>query len=470
MVVVDHSGDVAAANNQARVMFGEIPEVLVGRPVLELVPGAVELVGMLRQGTSADDLRSVELGEVTLHAFRQDGSSFAAAISMEPFESEGQVYVSAAIRDITGVRRDERLFRGVLEAAPDAMVILNVAGRIVLVNARTESLFDYDRADLVGQSIERLVPSGLAAAHETFRSGYQLDREQVFRSTLELRARRRGREEFPVEVSLSPLESDDGLLVVASLRDVTERNRLMAQAEQVKNEFLATVSHELRTPLTSILGYSELLAELDGLDQEARSFVEVIRRNADRELRLVNDLLTVATLDGSGLAVDQRDMDLAVVVRDSVQRARPTTHAAGIHLTLTIPAPGQGSTMTGDPDRLGQVVDNLLSNALKFTPSGGRVHVSVSADQGRAVVEVADTGPGIAVTHRERLFDRMYRGPDAVNRQVPGAGLGLAITKAIVDAHEGSIEISDAAGQGAVFRVELPLRPLPNAARAPSSG
>ena len=222
---------------------------------------------------------------------------------------------------------------------------------------------------------------------------------------------------------------------------------------RVRDEFVAVVSHELRTPLTSILGYIELIDETN-IDEEQRSYFDVVKRNANRLLYLVSDLLLVAEADDGSLRLDRRDLDLASLVRDSVESA----HAAAERKQITLTSSAEPAPLRGDPLRLAQVLDNLISNAIKYTPDGGRVVVTGWAHDGRAWVEVTDSGIGIPVADRQQIFERFYRvrGKDAAS----GAGLGLAITKAIVEAHGGTISLESELGSGTSFRVSLPLHEL----------
>ncbi len=245
------------------------------------------------------------------------------------------------------------------------------------------------------------------------------------------------------------------------------RRRAEEAAEQSKDEFFGLVSHELRTPLTSIIGYGELLAEseADRLTDQGRRYLDVIRRNAQREMRLVGDLLLLVRIQEGTFRIEPEEVDLRRIVEQAVEAARPA--AAKREIELTAEATSTPS-FDGDPHRLGQVVDNLLSNSIKFTPKGGEVSVRLGASKGVAAIEVIDTGTGIPEDEQEFLFDRLYRAPSAAASAVPGVGLGLTIVKAIVDAHHGRVTLESEPGVGATFRVELPVDgPQPETEEAP---
>lgn len=236
-------------------------------------------------------------------------------------------------------------------------------------------------------------------------------------------------------------------------RQLRVQNEQLLEADRLKHEFVALISHDLRTPLTSIMGYLELILDDDNLTEEQRGFLSVADRNADRLLRLVNDLLFVARFEAGQLDLHPTELDLAAVVRQSVEEAEPRATAGGIELTCDA---GAVSAVQADKGRMFQLVDNLVSNAIKFTPAGGDVRVSVTPVNGVVRLEVADTGIGIESQEQQRLFERFFRASTASEHQIPGTGLGLYITRAIVEAHGGSIVVRSDLGEGTSFSVELP--------------
>jgi signal transduction histidine kinase len=259
----------------------------------------------------------------------------------------------------------------------------------------------------------------------------------------------------------TPLEPDKSLLrsvtqIGTQLGQFVERKRASEEADRVKAEFFALVSHELRTPLTSIRGYLDLVLEqeAEALGETGQRFLEVIARNAKRLEDLVADLLLVTQVEAGSFKVHIGTVDLTALAGEAVEAARPK--AAELKIELSIDHDDLPDC-PGDAARLGQALDNVISNAIKFTPEGGTVDVRVSNSGGRAMVEVHDTGPGIPEDEMARLFERFYRAKGARAGHVQGVGLGLAITEAIVEAHDGTIGVTSEVGKGTTFRIELPL-------------
>jgi signal transduction histidine kinase len=239
---------------------------------------------------------------------------------------------------------------------------------------------------------------------------------------------------------------------VARERRVAEELR---ELDRLKDSLLATVSHELKTPLTSITGYVELLrsGKAGSLSEQQDQMLEIVDRNSDRLLRLVGDLLFVASVKEGAISVELQEIDLAEVARESVEAALPQARNAQIELVL---AAEERVVVKADRSRLGQLVDNLVSNALKFTPPGGRIDLRVLAVNGKAILEIADTGIGISPADREQIFEPFFRSEITYERAIQGAGLGLAIVKMIAEAHDATIQVESEEGAGTTFYVDFP--------------
>jgi signal transduction histidine kinase len=371
-------------------------------------------------------------------------------------------------------RDAERMFRGLWEAVTEQSVIgTDVTGLIDAWNPGATKLLGIDWSKTQGQRFvfdfhlkqelddrakelnyppgATVLNPGFSALVEAARLGEAESREWTY-------VREDG---TPVPVSLSVTKRVDdagetvGYLFVAA--DVTQAR----EVSRLKDEFVGLISHELRTPLSSILGYLELMRDDDEhpLSDEQEQYLGVAERNAHRLLRLVGDLLFTAQVESGKFPLDLKDVELEQIVTAAVESARPAADAAGIAITEEV---DDSSLVThGDPVRLGQVCDNLISNAIKFTPKGGTVTVSLSRSETSALITVRDTGMGIAESELDQLFSRFFRATTATRNAVPGVGLGLTITKAIVTAHHGEMAVTSDEGVGTEFSVTIPLAVQP---------
>jgi PAS domain S-box-containing protein len=333
--------------------------------------------------------------------------------------------------------------------------------RIVFANPSLEQMLGFGPGELIGRrAVDVMKPDDLTPEEEAEREEAERCLREQGHCTFEGRRVRRDGTSIWSRTTTTTFEHPRyGAVWVAVQQDVTEERRAReatAELERAKSEFLSSVSHELRTPLTSILGYAALLREDTEGVVDASDHIEVIERNASRQLRLVEDLLSIARIQAGEFEVQRQPLDLAEVVRLGVEAMRPAAREAGLRLELECEC-GKPARVLGDADRLDQVLANLLANAIKFTPSGGRIGVRLATTPEEATLTVADDGPGIQPQERAHLFDRLFRGDDVKRLQVSGAGLGLAIARSIVEAHDGSIEVGDEPGGGASFEIALPL-------------
>jgi PAS domain S-box-containing protein len=374
--------------------------------------------------------------------------------------------------------RLERRFRQLLEAAPDAIVEVSAEGQIVLVNRIAEEMFGYRRDELIGQSVDVLVPDAVRHQHYQHRDSYlEHPRTRPMGSGLELHARRRDGSLFPVEISLSPIQTDSGMHVTAVIRDVTERkraeqevrrlqsqytsdlearNREIERANRLKSEFLASMSHELRTPLHTIIGFAELLQEgAEGpLTETQQRFVEHIHNDSGHLLELINDVLDLSKIEAGGLVLKRERYALERSIGEALAAIRPGAVVKSIRLEERAQA---GCEVDADPLRVKEMLYNLLSNAVKFTPEGGTVWIESEIQGGFARVTVGDTGIGIPADEQENIFDKFYQVGNTTRGVREGTGLGLSITKELVQMHGGWMEVTSTPGRGSRFTFTLPI-------------
>jgi protein-histidine pros-kinase len=471
MVVVNAHGRIVLANAHAGRLFGYAPAALHGRPVEVLVPERFHDAHVGHRSGYLRDPRVRAMGAgLELYGRRRDGTEFPVEISLGPVETDDGTLTMSAIRDITDRHRAEAKFRGLLESAPDAIVIVNRDGRIILVNAQTERLFGYARETLLGQPVETLVPERYRAAHGSHRGGYFTQpRSRAMGAGLSLYGLRRDGTEVPVEISLSPLETEDGTLVAAAIRDITERRRLeetreeqnrrLQEASRLKSEFLANMSHELRTPLNGIIGFAELMhdGKVGPVSADHKEYLGDILTSARHLLQLINDVLDLSKVESGRMEFRPEPVALAFLVAEVRDVLRTLAAQKRIEIGVDIAPTVAG--VVADPGKLKQVLYNYLSNAIKFTPDAGRVTVRVREEGAEAFrLEVQDTGIGILPRDRARLFVEFQQLDATTAKRHPGTGLGLALTKRLVEAQGGRVGVESTPDTGSVFYAVLPRR------------
>lgn len=429
-------------------------------------------VGITRMADAEAQRLRAMVAEGGLHEFdaqihTKDGRTLPLRQTLRALDLEGETYVVSTTLGPSGAPIEEDRFRTMLDSAPDAMVIVDKKGRITLVNSQTEKVFGWARADLLGQPIEVLVPDWFRAGHEEHRADYAKDpKARPMGAGPQLFARRKDGSEFPAEISLSPLQTEGGQLVTAAIRDISNRRRVEEElrrakeaaetATKAKADFLANMSHEMRTPLNAILGFSQLLLDERGkLPKEAREYIGDVHASATHLKSLVDDILDLSKVDAGKMEFRSVPFEVGGVVNEVLETLGPLALEKKIRVDRTVDR--GASRIVADQGRLRQVLYNLVSNALKFTPDGGRVSVRASADGGAAVrIEVEDSGIGIKPDQVPLLFTEFRQLDSSPMKKHAGTGLGLALTKRIVEAQGGQVGVTSKPGKGSLFWVTLP--------------
>ena len=351
-------------------------------------------------------------------------------------------------------RRQEARLKAILDTVVDAIITIDDRGVIETANPAAERLFGYALAELAGRNVSCLMPAPYRDEHDGYLKRYLDTRvPRVIGIGREVVGMRKDGTVFPMELAVSETLVNGRRSFTGIVRDITERKRL----ERMKSEFVSTVSHELRTPLTSIRGSLGLIVggAVGELPEKAKGLAQIACNNSDRLVRLINDILDIEKIESGRMNFSLRPVLLEQVAQEAVHANEGFGREHGIAITLDNTLPG--AKVLADPDRLNQVITNLISNAAKFSPKGETVRVSLATHEDGVRLSVADRGPGIPEEFRARIFEKFSQSDSSDTRKVGGTGLGLSISKAIVERFGGELSFDSERGAGTVFHVDLPL-------------
>ena len=479
VIVTDAQSQVTFLNSEAERLTGWAKADACGRPLSLVFRIVNEQTRRIAENPVDKALRLGTIVGLANHTMllRDDGAEFLIDDSAAPIrDKDGPVFGGVLVfRDVTEQRKAfeaREQLAAIVEYSGEAIATKNLDGIIQTWNASAEKLFGYRADEIVGNPVTTLIPPDRLWEEEEIlsrlRRGLPAERLETIRIAKDGR-------QIPVSLTVSPLKNAEGEVVGASklIQDISDRKRiddehqellareqsLRNQAEEagrIKDEFLTTVSHELRTPLSAILGWTTLLNKRK-LDKDvAARGMDAIERNARAQAQLIDDLLDVSRIVSGKMRLDVKPVTLAPIVEAAVDAIKPAADAKKIQLEVTIdPA---ANKLHADPGRLQQMIWNLLSNSIKFTPRRGVVQIKAERTSSTAEIVVSDTGTGIDAEFLPFVFDRFQQADSSTTRIYGGLGLGLAITRHLVEMHGGTIEAeSEGLDRGATFRVKLPI-------------
>lgn len=471
----DLNGIVRSWNQSAERIFGYTAEEIVGKSIAILVPPdradeELKVLERLHRGERVEHFQTLRL--------RNDGTPVAVSVTISPiFDRDGKIVgASLVARDIMQSSELEGRFKAIIASSDDAIISKDLDGIVESWNPSAERMFGYTADEMIGQPITVLFPPDRLEEEPKIlaqlRRGQRVDHFETFR-------RRKDGQLIEVSVTISPIKDPTGRVIGVSkvARDITsvkrvarERETLLErekaaryEAERVghmKDEFLATLSHELRTPLNAILGWVGILrSHGEGAPEELHQGLETIERNARAQAQLIEELLDMSRIINGKLRLDVQPVDLQAVISEAVESVRPAADAKGVRLIKVLDP--RGGPISGDPGRLQQVLWNVLSNAVKFTPRGGRVQIFLRRVNSHVEITIADSGQGISADFLPHLFTRFAQAETSTTRRYGGLGLGLALVKSLVELHGGTVSASSQGpGHGATFVISLPLTVL----------
>jgi PAS domain S-box-containing protein len=464
----DLNGTIVSWNRAAERLFGYTAAEIIGQSVRVIIPPD-------RQSEEDHVLAAVRRGDIVDHfetvRLCKDGRLVPISLTVSPIRdsSGGIVGASKIVRDLSRterVQRDALRLASIVDSSDDAIVSKDLNSIVTSWNAAAERMFGYTAPEMIGQSIRRLIPDDRQQEEDLVLSRIRRGQRVEHYETIRLR---KDGTLLPVSLTVSPIRTADGTVVGASkiARDISERQRaeeerqrlltVARDASRLKDEFLATLSHELRTPLNAIVGYVRMMQSDLLTGEKRRRAMDTVARNVTSLTQIVEDVLDVSRIISGKIRLDVQPVDLSPVIRDAVETARPAADAKSIRL-VTIVDP-RTPPISGDPERLQQILWNVLSNAVKFTEKGGEVQVRLERVNSHVEIVVSDTGIGIPEEFLPHVFDRFRQADAGINRVRGGLGLGLAIARHLVEIQGGRIfAASEGPGMGATFRIELPLR------------
>jgi len=461
IITINPKGIIETVNPATLSIFGYAEEELLGQNIKILMPDPYksEHDGYLAHHMQTGEKNVIGIGR-EVQGQRKNGEVFPLELAVSEMEVSGKKMFTGIIRDITArkqaevqLKESEARTKAIIDTVVDGIITINMRGIIETVNPATLKIFGYEKDEMVGQNVKMLMPNPYHDEHDGYLKHYDdTGEKRVIGIGREVQGQRKSGEVFPLELAVSEMEVSGVRMFTGIVRDVTERKA----AEKMKEEFVSTVSHELRTPLTSIRGSIGLLTGgLAGeFSEKANQLLNIAQNNTERLLLLINDILDLSKIEAGKMDFHFKEVDLQSVLEHAVDAIDGYAKEHGVEFVIENSV--EGAKIQADEGRLMQVLNNLMSNAAKFAPAGDKVRISAVRHHHQIRISVTDHGPGIPKELQPRIFDKFTQADSSDTRQVGGTGLGLNITKAIVEKHNGRIAFVTEVGVGTTFYFDIP--------------
>lgn len=476
ILTINERGDIVTANPAIERIFGYKPEELIGRNVNILMPQPyhVEHDQYLTNYLTTEKRKIIGIGR-EVRGRRKNGTEFPLDLAVgETLTAQGRIF-TGIVRDISerkraeeDLRRERALLRAVVETAVDGIITINQKGLIISANPATETIFGYRASELIGRNVRMLMPSPYYEEHDQYLENYVFTgNRKIIGIGREVQGLRKNGEIFPLDLAVSETRTEDGPIFTGIVRDISERKRseqmflakeFAERANAAKTEFLSRMSHELRTPLNGVIGFAEFLVDErpGALNDKQKEYLNDILNSGRHLLNLINDVLDLAKVEAGKMGFSPELFEIRQAIQEvcSVLQPLADKKSQKIHAKIR---PGVNRVFL-DQQKFKQVLYNLLSNAIKFTDDGGEIFISATMRKPDDLeLIVRDTGIGIREEHVSRLFTEFEQLESGTSRRYEGSGLGLALTKKIVELQGGRITVESEFGEGSSFTVLLPM-------------
>ena len=475
VITISDHGLIETVNPAAENIFGYSKEELIGQNVSMLMPAPYqhEHDGYLRNYLNTGNKKIIGIGrEVT--GRRSDGSTFPLELAISEMEVNGQRMFTGIVRDISQRKDTEEKLRellartkAILDTIVDGVITISDRGLIETVNPAAEKIIGYKLDELAGKNVSMLMPNPYRAEHDQYLNNYlSTGEKKIIGIGREVTGLRKNGSTFPLELAISEMEVNGLRMFTGIVRDISERKETEDQLrsamrrvheQQIKDEFIATVSHELRTPLTSIKASLELIigGAIDKKSSQADMLINIAHKNSDRLLLLINDILDISKIESEKMQFNRQDIRVKPFLETAIFDNQ--AYAKKHQVKFVLKQCPDSLYINVDPDRLMQVMSNLMSNAAKFSHHDSIVEISADNINGSVRIAVCDKGRGIPKDFQNRVFDKFTQADTSDKREINGTGLGLHISKAIVEQHDGTLSFVSTPGKGSEFYIDLSM-------------